>query len=254
MFKLAVKQNTNGEPQSEEDVSSLVDGIETLEELGETATKERLSSLLEKGASADFELGGLLALIKEHKWHEPHPCFSDYVKKEHGMAYRKAKYLIDIYTALKNAKADPEKFKDISWCKLRVIAPVITSENVDEWLDTARQKTVVELIDAVRAVKAKDAPQAISTPPVEPSAIKKFKLTKDQSAVVETALAQAREMAGTQSDEEALEYVCQSFVLQAEPETIEDRIEELGAEAGSQQVEPGMLHQDVEKAAQTISS
>ena len=48
MFKLAVKQNTNGEPQSEEDVSSLVDGIETLEELGETATKERLSSLLEK--------------------------------------------------------------------------------------------------------------------------------------------------------------------------------------------------------------
>ena len=70
MFKLAVKQNTNGEPQSEEDVSSLVDGIETLEELGETATKERLSSLLEKGASADFELGGLLALIKEHKWHE----------------------------------------------------------------------------------------------------------------------------------------------------------------------------------------
>jgi hypothetical protein len=67
------------------------------------------------------------------------------------MSYRKAKYLIDIYEALIRSGVDDEKFGCLSWCKWREIAGVIIPENVDEWIAPAREKTVAQLREAVKA-------------------------------------------------------------------------------------------------------
>jgi len=66
----------------------------------------------------------------------------------------------------------------------------------------------------------------------EPSAIKKFKLTKDSECGSRNGIGAGREMAELKAMNEALNMFCQSFVLQASRND-RSRIEELGAEAGS---------------------
>ena len=56
-----------------------------------------------------------------------------------GSQGRKARYLISIYDNLVTKMIPWEKVSHLGWTKLKDLAPVLTPENVDEWVAKAEK-------------------------------------------------------------------------------------------------------------------
>jgi hypothetical protein len=209
----------------------IADTILEIENLKKEEAIECVSSLLEEKKNVDFKLGGVLAAILRNKWFAPHDTFSEFVETKFGLSYRWAKDRIDIFDAVTKSKMDDENFIGLSCCKLREIARVITPENVNEWIAISHQHTVVELKEMVKAYKAKGNPKAITQQSAKPTRKKTFKFHDGQMASVDAAIAKAKEVAGAQDDEAALEYICRDFADDISAARMEERIKKLGAEA-----------------------
>jgi hypothetical protein len=209
----------------------IADAIHEVENLGKEAAIQCALGHLDEETNFGFKLGGVLTMIQRNEWYAPHASFKKFVEEECGMSYRKAKYLINSYVAVSTSKVDDEKLNDLSWCKLREIAPIITPENVDEWVAAASEHTVVELKEMVKAHKAKGNPKAITQQSAQRTRSRLFKLSEDQNAIVETAIAKAKEIVGTPDDVGALEYIFRDFAEDMQVARIEDRILELGLDA-----------------------
>ena len=209
----------------------IADTILEIENLKKEEAIQCVSSLLEEKKNVDFKLGGVLAAILRNKWFAPHDTFSEFVEKKFGLSYRWAKDRIDIFDAVTKSKMDDENFIGLSCCKLREIARVITPENVSEWIAISHQHTVVELKEKVKAHKKEHDPKAIRQQSATPTRKKTFKFQEDQMASVDAAIAKAKEVAGAQDDEAALEYICRDFADDVSAARMEERIKKLGAEA-----------------------
>ncbi len=195
----------------------IADAIHEVENLEKEEAIQRAFGHLDEETNFGFKLGGVLARIQKEKWFAPHDTFKKFVEEECGMSYRKAKYLINSYVAVSTSKVDDEKLNDLSWCKLREIAPIITPENVDEWVAAASEHTVAELKEMVKAYKKEHAQKAITQQSAKPKRKKTFKFQEDQMTWVDAAIAQAKKASGMQDDETALAHICRGFIgFQAE--------------------------------------
>lgn len=69
--------------------------------------------------------------------------------KSMGIEKRKAYYLVDIHDAFHGLPVDRERLLKIKWTKLKVLAPHVTEENLDELLSMAESLSTHLLEDAV---------------------------------------------------------------------------------------------------------
>ena len=159
-----------------------------------------------------FKLGGVLCVIDTKEWFGAQGNFRDYVEVTLGIGYRKARYLMSIYTALLDADIPWDKIKDLGWTKTMVLIEILTQENVDEWIAKAKTMTVLQLQEEVKA--AKKALAGTSGEPEEASSVstKTFKLHKDQRETLDAALDKAKGASGTEHDPVALEYICLEYI------------------------------------------
>jgi hypothetical protein len=190
----------------------IADAILEIENLKKEEAIQCVSSLLGEKKNVDLKLGGVLAAILRNKWYTPHATFSEFVEKKFGLSYRWAKDRIDIFDAVTKSEMDDEKFNGLSCCKLREIAHVITPENVDQWITTAHQHTVVQLKKVVAAHKKEHDPKATTQQFTKPTRKKTFKFQEDQMTWVDAAIAQAKKVSGMQDDETALAHICRGFI------------------------------------------
>lgn len=58
-------------------------------------------------------------------------------------------YWVGIYNDLAESGVSWEKVKEFGWTKLKEIAGVLTQDNVDEWVDIAKQQTTLQLMQTV---------------------------------------------------------------------------------------------------------
>lgn len=139
-----------------------------LEENGGNALKAA-KTLAESSEKTVFTLGGVLAHIKRTDAHvnilsdekdeetgkrlplydKGNKGFNAYVEAALGIAARKADYYVNLYEKFSQITTEAAIGK-IGWTKLRELLPLeLDKDNVDEWLDYAKESSTAEVKDAV---------------------------------------------------------------------------------------------------------
>jgi len=189
--------------------------IENLEEQADI--ESRIDTLLNTEGMNDFVLGGLLQKLSEKGEFGDQRSFRDHVEARfEKLKFRKARYLMQLYNGLIQAGVGWGEVSDIGWTKLIELLPVLTAENVAEWVEKAKNLTVASLREAVKAaLKAEQSGE--STMPVDAEQLKNksFKLYPQQYEVVEDALNDAMEKGQTKVPSAALEYICLDYLASA---------------------------------------
>lgn len=206
------------------------DAVHIIENLKKEPALKLIQDLIEQGDVTEFKLGGVLSLVQANGWYAPYASFHEFVENEHGLHYRKATYLIDIYNRLGQSGVPWSKVKSIGWTKLKEIAKVLTVENVDEWVQIANSSNTLTLIDTVKAHLAKDAPKGEQEQASKTVTTKTFKVHEDQKATIEAALSKARDQGKTSVDTVALELICMDYLGGV---TIDQKLKAMGLEAAA---------------------
>lgn len=183
-----------------------------VENLKAPAARKLATDLVEADGFNLFKLGGVLAIIYDKKFYEGYgfETFAKFVEDEHGMKYRKAMYLINIYTKLVEANIEWATVKHLGWTKLRVIADHLTHENASEWITRSEGMTVAQLEDYIRSMNAggtsEEADDAAKTTTMT------FKVHADQKDDIRASVDKAKAEFGTEFDNIALHHMAMAYI------------------------------------------
>lgn len=222
-----------GKKKTEKTGNLILDIAHEVEQMTKAKALNEAEKLAENIEVNYFKMGGVLKLINDNSWFEGFESFDAFVLERYGFAGRKARYLISIYDNLVTKQIPWDKVAHLGWTKLKDLAPVLTPENVDEWVGKAEKLTVVELQNLLKAQagEGKGETTAKTTDEIV-KMVMKFK--PDQADVVQQAIAKAKGELHTEYDTVALENICQAYVggvvNVAKPPTTEEMIQQLGFE------------------------
>lgn len=117
---------------------------------------------VEEADAIDYQLGGILYHVRIsgaykdlHEDYAGNKGFDAYCENELGIKYRKAMYLIEIYTAFCQFGISGQVVAEHGWTKCMEIARVMTEDNADELVELAAESSVTELKDAISETYAK---------------------------------------------------------------------------------------------------
>ncbi len=201
---------TIGKKKVEKTGNLIMDIAHEVELLTKTKALNEADRLAENIEVNYFKMGGVLKLINDNSWFEGFEDFDLFVEEKYGFAGRKARYLIAIYDNLVTKQIPWEKVSGLGWTKLKDLAPVLTPENVDEWVAKAEKLTVKELQAILKAETGEGGEKTAKT---TDDVIKmQFKLKPDQHDIITQALAKAKGELQTEYDTVALENICSGYV------------------------------------------
>lgn len=202
------------------DVTDLIAKVALeIENLKEEKAFALVPKLMDSIESDYFRLGGVLAHIQSEGWFmdKGFENFRAYVEDGCGMAYRKSMYLIQIYNGLVASGVSWEKVKSLGWTKLKELSSILTPDNVDGWVATATDMTVLQLQDYIKAQTAGSTKETSAEKKSDAAEVKKvstmtFKVHDDQKATIREALDKCKHETGTEVDTVALEHICLDFL------------------------------------------
>lgn len=198
------------------DVISVVSG--NVENLTSKKALEALPELFKRVDTTFFVIGGILSRVQEEQWWQDagFESLKDYVEEEFGLASRTATYWIQIYRDLVACEINFEDVSDIGWSKLKEISGMLTPENADEWATRAREMSLRQLIEYIKAMKAGSKGSGDEEDGVNPnqSDVKPytFKLHDDERASVSAAVESGMEQLGTEYPSVAITHICDMFL------------------------------------------
>jgi hypothetical protein len=201
-----------GKKKVEKTGNLIVDIAHEVEGLTKTKALNEADRLAENIEVNYFKMGGVLKLINDNSWFEGFELFDDFVREKYGFEGRKARYLVSIYDNLVTKMIPWEKVSHLGWTKLKDLAPVLTVDNVDEWVAKAEKLTVKELLAIIKEAKetGEGGDKKIKT--TDEFVKINFKLKPDQAEIVTQALAKAKGELHTEFDAVAIENICMGYV------------------------------------------
>ncbi|MEE9127167.1 MAG: hypothetical protein V3U11_08500 [Planctomycetota bacterium] len=160
-----------------------------------------------------FELGGVLARCTEKGWYSEFgfDTAKEWVEDQTDMKYRKAQYLVKLYTKFVELEIPWEKLSQIGWSKLGLVADVVNQENVDRWIETAKALSYRLLSEEIK--KARNAATGENGEKSDESSTSKLwnvRLFKDQEETVNAAI----ELVGKDSNKDG-RAICLEFMAAA---------------------------------------
>lgn len=169
----------------------------------------------------DFTLGGVLSHIQRHNLHcklgySGTADFQHYIEQELGVKYRKARYLISIYECFSKLGLDEQRLSAMGWSKAKELVRVVTKDNFEALADFAQSHSRRELIEHLRAnyMESNVDTRSASARPKKTKLV--LSLHNDQATTVTRALEAAKQQAGTDDLNAALEFICAEYSLMCE--------------------------------------
>lgn len=210
----------------------ILDAAGVVEPLTKTKALNLADKLYEDIENNSFVLGGCLQVIFDQGWYEGYASFGDFVSERYGFQERKARYLMDIYTKLVKAQIPWSKVQVLGWTKLKDLATHLTAENVDEWVEKAKNLTVKELQALLKG------PEAGGESGKTTSEFTKitFKLKPDQLETVQSALQKGKAELSTEFDSVSLENICSGYLAGSVGAAPQKDLKTLMQEAGWESV------------------
>ena len=197
-----------GKKKSHSTGDLLMDIAYEVESLDKAKAMKEADKLAENVEVNYFRMGGVLKLINDNSWFDGYASFDAFVIERFGFASRKARYLISIYDNLVTKSIPWEKVSGLGWSKLKELAPILTQDNVDEWVTKASALSLSELRLVIKKVDVPDTTEKTSDGLVK----MKFNFKADQADIVQQALAKAKGELPTEYDTVALENICLGYV------------------------------------------
>jgi len=169
-----------------------------------------------------WDLAAALYEIKEKNVYERWGYYSwdEYVKNEVGMTVRTTQYLISMYHCFYveiGSELDDDKKQDlaskvseIGWTKARSLVGVVDKENVDDWIDKAKDMSSAELEGVTKRALLEQNGEDSSA--VESVSVVSIRFYDEQREVYEQALGLAKEIADSDKKNHLLSLICQDFV------------------------------------------
>lgn len=152
-------------------------------------------------------LGELLKEVRDKEyWKEwGYDSFDTYALVELGYRERKVRYLIATVEGFERAGVTEEEAATLETAKAQAIAPVLTAENKEKWIDKAQTMKTQDLQRAVASAQGRD---------VTEEAPKPFSvlLFGDQRETVDQAMDLAGRVAGTDARGVMLTTMAQEFI------------------------------------------
>lgn len=191
--------------------------------LDEETAHALVGELHEASEFAEFKLGGVLERIFTEGWHKGHSTFKDYIQTEHGIHYRKARYLMNIYRTLMEKNVPWAAVAKVGWSKMKELLPVLDEHNAEKWAETAVSMSVPNLIDYVKSYTAENKGKGKADPAPDSSDKGKvktvqLKLHDDQLQTWEDAITKAKEASGTDVNAVALDFILVEYLGQPHKE------------------------------------
>ncbi len=186
----------------------IVDVASEIENLTKKQAFKLVPELLESVDFSYFKLGGVLSVIQENNWwHGEADNFKKFIPEKFGLHWRKGYYLIKLYEELVEAGIPWDKVSGLGWTKLSKLAPILTVDNVDEWVEIAESTNSVTLKERV-----KSATDNGSTSDSSDVTTMTFTVHADEKETIDNAVDQAMKDANTEFKAVALEAVCLNFL------------------------------------------
>lgn len=214
-MKAAEKRATFSEIFCSEESDLIQDIVHYVENLPADKIPAEVEVRLENVGLNYFELGGILSRVVAERLFGKHENFRDWVESETGMGLRKARYLLGNYDKLVELGIPFSKFFGLGWTKVVAMLPVITEENVDEWVQRAKDMTLIQLQELVKAARQRSENEAGESGQEGSEAKakqKKFNLYEDQARTVELTLEQMKNDLPTEHENVALEAICLAYL------------------------------------------
>lgn len=193
-----------------------LDSIETIHDVEILDNNQLVEALIESNARTEteyFRLAALIARAHEIQIHKQYNCtWSDFVEKEIGIHVRKANYLKSIYDwfyGILKTETVREKVLELGWSKVKELVGVVGSDNIDAWVDKAKELSATKLAEYVRNVKKGRDPEQEQ---VEGLVRLSFSLHKEQLLNIESALQMASKLADSNKRGNCIDLICTSFV------------------------------------------
>lgn len=233
-------KGTKSKPKSKKPASVVTDDAivaqsYTVENLTQEEAFALVKELTEAVDQNYFRLGGVLAAIQGNEWWRDteHDTFKAFIEGQFGIHYRKAMYLIGIYTSVVDSGVAFDEFDGIGWSKIKEIAAVVTMDNVKDWVAKAKTMTVLQLRDAVQKAMTGTLDKSDDEPTDAVTTIT-FKVHTDQKETIQKAVEKAMKEAATDYKGVALEAICMNYLsgekvkAGPKPKTLLDLMQEAG--------------------------
>ena len=185
-----------------------------IENLSKEESHNFVAVLQEQKGLNDFKLGGALRHMRKNGWHDGYDSFDAMIEDVYSIKKRKGAYLSAIYESLVENQIPWEKVAKLGWTKLNLIAPLLTIENVDEWVAKALALKTLQLEDVVKQYKA--ALEGNNTTEVaevtSTVSTLTLKVHEDQKVIIREAMDKAKAEVQTEFDTVALESICIGYL------------------------------------------
>ena len=225
-------------PTDEELLAKLKVGSKTkhvLAEHGDNPVKA-LKAVAKEQRANDIVLGGLLSMIRKDdlqtrykdaegtSYTKDKEGFNAFVKDQLGWEGRKSQYLIDIYVKIVSRHGVPETaIADLGWTKGRELLPLAdkfeSKDDVNGWIDTAKESSVTELRDTVKKELVNTGSKTHGNKDLDKKHTYRLVVFNDQSKFVDEALTKARkellgdaEEGSTFTDGQCFAHICQQWL------------------------------------------
>ncbi len=161
--------------------------------------------------------------------------FQEYVEADLGFKYRKANYLVNIWSwYTENVHREDVMdaiWNEIGWTKAKELVGVITDENADHWLLRARELNAVQLAEEARKylkLQAGGDGGGGGSSSTDEFKTMSFKLTEDQKANVEEAVELASKMSGSEKKGHNVDLISTNFIANNADSLARDSLDFLG--------------------------
>jgi hypothetical protein len=185
-----------------------------IQSLSADKVAEAIRKFEDEGNLSFIKMGALFSRAQIEGWYSPdYPTFKEYVES-FGVHYRRAMYWIDIYNNLINVGMPWSAVAHLGWTKLKEIAPHMTSENWEEWVKIAEERTVLQIQEYIKAMKSKKSGAGDEEVAEETNKLTTmtFKVHEDQKEIIRAAIDKAKDERGTEYDAVALEAICMEYL------------------------------------------
>ena len=150
---------------------ALTDFKDYLESVTKEDALDSIKNLAQMESEDWFRIGMVLSSFQKTKGEEEFKSLLLYAEQNFQINPRKAYYLISIHDNLVGSHITPNQVSQIGWTKLKEIAHLLNSDNVDYWVEVCKSNTTKQIIALLKSnattnvAKAKSIDDALDSTP-----------------------------------------------------------------------------------------
>lgn len=187
-------------------------------DIKQAEARKRILELHDLVERSYMEIAGLLYRAFTEGWYKEWGFteWESYIVTEVGYSLRKAQYLMKIFHWCCVEQKDDKllgRLEEIGWSKAKALTGVVTSKNVDKFVEKAQKMSVEEFEADVKKAVKKEEPATRKEKPERITRLN-FSLYDDQLKTVEEAIDKAKELGKTDKPGHALSLVCLGYLAQ----------------------------------------